>query len=144
MIRLWARGTGNLAIAGLTLEGLSRPTTDVPSAPQLGLLVPDGSGQHFRKAPAHLAAGAGPVTITLAEPLPGHALAWVPASDRSGRPDLRPWMTTTVTLDGCPDRDVTYFGGVLANRPDACLDLRIRQANGPERGTRLRLDGKPC
>ena len=137
-------GAANLAVAGLTLEGLSQPATDVPSATQAGLLVPAGSSQHFRKAPAHLAAGAGPVTIQLVEPAPGQALAWVPASDWSGRPDLRPWMTTTVTLDGCPDRDVTYFGGVLANQSDACLKLRIEHANGPEKDTRLQLDGSRC
>lgn len=137
-------GAGSLTSAGLTLEGLAQPTTQVPSATQQGLLVPAGSSQHFRKAPAYLAAGAGPVTIELLEPAPGHALAWVPASDWSGRPDLRPWMTTTVTLDGCPDRDVTYFGGVMANRSDACLDLRVKPADGPERDTPRQLNGDPC
>lgn len=138
------RGAGNLTVAGLTLEGLAQPSTEVASATQQGLLVPAGSSQHFRKAPAYLAAEAGPVTIELVEPAPGHALAWVPASDWSGRPDLRPWMTTTVTLDGCPDRDVTYFGGVLASQSDACLNLRITPADGPKRETRLQLNGDPC
>jgi hypothetical protein len=137
-------GAGDITIAGLTLEGLSQRTTEVPSATQAGLLVPAGSSQHFRKAPAYLAAGAGPVTIQLVEPGPDHALAWVPANDWSGRPDLRPWMTTTVTLAGCPDRDVTYFGGVLANQSDACLNLRIKHADGPETDTRLQLDGSAC
>lgn len=137
-------GAGDVAIAGLTLEGLSQPATEVPSATQAGLLVPAGSSQHFRKAPAYLAAGGGPVTLELLTPPPGQTLAWVPAREWSGRPDLRPWMSSTVTLDGCPDRDATYFGGVLATEPAACLNLRVTRADGAREEMRLRLDGNPC
>lgn len=108
--------------------------------------MPAGSDLRFRKVPAHLPAGAGPVTVELAAPTGDQALAWVPATEWTGggRPELRRWLARRVTFDGCPDRDVTYFGGVLAGRADACLHLRIQPAGAGSRDLRLRLDGAPC
>ena len=137
---------GDLTIAGLTLEGLAGEVRDIPPASRAGLDVPARSDLRFRKAPAHVAAGAGPVTVELAQPTGDQALAWVPATEWTGegRPDLRRWVTGRVTFDGCPDRDVTYFGGVLADRGDACLHLRIQPTGTPAEEVRLRLDGHPC
>jgi len=139
-------GPGDLAIAGLTLEGLSGEVGDIPPATRAGLDLPAGHDLRFRKAPAHLSARTGPITVELVAPAGGRALAWVPAIEWTGggRPDLRPWLTSRVTFHGCPDRDVTYFGGVLADRADTCLHLRIQPTGAPVEDVRLRLDGHPC
>lgn len=35
-------------------------------------------------------------------------------------------MTRQVTFGGCSNRDILYFGGVVAERADACLHVRER------------------
>jgi hypothetical protein len=143
-------GGGNapsdVTAAGLNLEGPAAEITDPPLASDVGLIVPVGSNQHFRKAPAYLPAGSPPVTIELTTPTAGQGLAWVPAADWAGGspPDLRPWITNKVTFAGCPDRASTYFGGLLATDPRACLDLTVAQEGKAVVAQRLRLNGSAC
>lgn len=68
---------------------------------------------------------------------------WVSADQWSSALDPARWMTTSVTFDGCSDREVTYLGGLLAPTPDSCLHLRIL-ARAEAEDRRLRLDGNPC
>lgn len=135
----------NVSAGRLTLEDLARPIDDLPRAGDLNFRVPAGDpARHFRKSPADLDPGAGPVTVELLEPADGQALMWVPADQWGSSLDARRWMTTSVTFDGCPDRAVTYFGGLLAPTADSCLHLRIRPPGIPAVDRRLRLDGNPC
>ena len=139
-----ASGT-SLSVGGLTLEDVARPLAGVPRAGDLGFRMPDGSAeQRLRKTPADVAAGTGPVTVELIDPADGEALMWVPADQWSSSLDAGRWMTAKVTFDGCPDRDVTYFGGLLAPAPGRCLHLRIRPAGAAAQDHRQRLDGRPC
>lgn len=134
-------GTGNtrtgndgLAIGGITLEGLTgnvagSRTTDV------GVRVPTGDTLYFFKAPVWLKAGAA-ATIELPAAARGY-LAWVPAGIWTGRGagdvDLTPWMASKLVLAGCPDRDVTYFGGVLSTDSHICLKLHVADETGNSR-----------
>lgn len=135
----------NVAAGGLTLEDLALPNSQLPRATELNFRVPTRAAeQHFRKTPADVVTGAGPVTVELLESTDGAALMWVSADQWSSSLDARRWMTTKVTFDGCPHRDVTYFGGLFAPAPDSCLHLRIRPSGVPATDRRLRLDGNPC
>ena len=138
-------GSSRMTAAGL-LEGLATVVTDVPLASDVGLIVPAGRKQYFRKSPAYLPAGSAAVTVELTGPATGEGLAWVPAADwvRGKSPDLRPWITNKVTFAGCPDRDSTYFGGLLATDPHACLDLAVEQQGKAKVVKRLQLDGHVC
>jgi hypothetical protein len=136
-------GPGNVSVAGLTLEDLARPVSSLPRAGDTGATAPSGD-QRIRKVPAYLPAGSPPVTVELLDPAPGQALVWVPAGRWSGRPDLRPWASTEVTLAGCPGTDATYLGGILADEPDACLHLNVQRAGDQPQTIRIRLDGHPC
>jgi hypothetical protein len=126
-------GNDGLAIGGITLEGLAgnvagSPTTD------LGVSVPTGDTLYFFKAPAWLEAGAA-ATIELQPTARGY-LAWVPAriwTSGAGGVDLTQWMASKLVLDGCPDRDVTYFGGLLSTDPHICLKLHVADATGKSR-----------
>ncbi len=138
-------GAGDLTAGGLILEGLAAQLSDVPLATDVGLVVAPGSSQHFRKSPAYLNLRTTPITIELTTPLPGQALAWVPAHEwTNGAPNLQRWMTDRVTFTGCTDRDVTYFGGLLANNANDCLQLKITQSGKGPQSKHLRLDGKRC
>lgn len=139
-------GAGDVTAGGLILEGLAAQMSDVPLATDVGLVVAPGSSQHFRKSPAYLNPRTTPITIELMTPRPGQALAWVPAHQwTSGAPpNLQRWTTERVTFTGCADRDVTYFGGLLANNANACLHLKITQSGKAPESKHLRLDGKRC
>jgi hypothetical protein len=135
----------NVSVGGLTLEALAQPMTDVPRATDLNLRIPAGTAdQRFRKTPADVAMGSGPVTVELVEPAGGQALMWVPAAQWGSSLDPSRWTSAKVTFAGCPDRDATYFGGLLAPTPSSCLHLRIRPAGAPAQEQRLRLDGQTC
>lgn len=144
---------GDPTVAGLTFESIIPGPQNMSSDPypvslatELGLIVPPGSTQRFKKLPAYIKAGSGPFTIELNKLEAGQALSWVPAQDWTGGtpPDLRPWMTDQVTLTGCADSDTVYFGGVLAQTLDSCLILHITPPNGPAQDKRVRLGGAPC
>lgn len=126
-------GGGNLAAGGITFEGLSGNVHGSSTA-DLGMSAPTGDTLYFFKSPAWLKAGAA-ATIELS-PASGGYLAWVPAriwtSGASG-PDLTPWMASKLVFAGCPDRDVTYFGGLLSTDPHLCLNLHITDETGTTR-----------
>jgi hypothetical protein len=134
-------GTGNiptandgLAIGGIQLEGLTGNVAG-SRATDVGLSVPAGDTLYFFKAPVWLKAGAS-ATIELPTEARGY-LAWVPARVWTGRGagdvDLAPWMASKLVLAGCPDRDVTYFGGVLSTDPHICLELHVADETGKSR-----------
>lgn len=127
-------GNRDLAIGGITLEGLAANVEGSPLA-DVGLSVPTGDTLYFIKAPAWLKAGAA-ATIELS-PASGGYLAWVPAriwtGGGAGGADLTHWMTSKLVFDGCPDRDSTYYGGLLSTDPNICLKLHIADASGKSR-----------
>ena len=141
-----AKGSHNLTFGGLTFEGLAATTSEVPLATQVGLTVGPNSDQHFRKTPAYLLAGAPPIVVESTGPAAGQGLAWVPSRlwTSGTPPNLRPWIASKVTFDGCPDHDSTYFGGLLAADPQGCLHLSIQQRGHPPQSLRLRLTGASC
>jgi len=121
-------------VGGLIFEGLVGDVEGLPPA-NAGLRVPTGSPLYFIKAPAWLKAGTAKTTIELAASSGGY-LAWVPAAiwtGGGGEINLTPWMTSTLVIDGCPDRDTTYFGGLLSTDPHICLTLRVSDAAGNSR-----------
>jgi len=127
-------GDVNLAVGGITLEGLSGSVRG-SSADELGMRVPAGHKLYFFKAPAWLKAGAAATTIELVSASGGY-LAWVPAriwTSATGDTDLTPWLASKVVFTGCADRDVTYFGGLLSIDPNICLTLQISGASGEPR-----------
>lgn len=141
-----ARSPGDLTLGGLTFEGLSATRQEIPLASEVGLEVAPNSDQHFRKTPAYLRAGTRAIVVQLAAPATGQALGWVPSRlwTSGTSPDLRPWMASRVTFDGCPGRDSYYLGGLLATDPQACLALSVHQTGHPAQSRRLRLTGAPC
>ena len=50
-----------------------------------------------------------------------------------GKIDLTPWTASKLVLTGCPDRDSTYFGGLLSTDPHMCLTLSVAGPTGPPR-----------
>ena len=126
-------GNAGLAIGGITLEGLAGNVEGFTPA-DVGLNVPIQDTLYFIKAPAWLKAGAA-ATVELSSATGGY-LAWVPAqiwTSGAGGVDLTPWMASKLVFDGCPDRDVTYFGGLLSTDPNVCLKLHIADAAGESR-----------
>ena len=111
-------GNAGLAIGGITLEGLAGNVEGFTPA-DVGLNVPIQDTLYFIKAPAWLKAGAA-ATVEL-------------SSATGGGVDLTPWMASKLVFDGCPDRDVTYFGGLLSTDPNVCLKLHIADAAGESR-----------
>jgi hypothetical protein len=123
-----------LTFGGITLEGLAGNI--VGSFPaEVGLSVPAGETLYFFKTPAWLKEGVA-ATIELSSASGGY-LAWVPAriwtGGNRGRVDLTPWLTSKLVFDGCPDRDSTYFGGLLSTDPNICLKLQIAVGSGKSR-----------
>ena len=125
-------GNSNLVIGGVTLEGLAGNVVGAHPA-DIGLTVPTEHPLYFVKAPAWLKAGAPITTIELSSASGGY-LAWVPAriwaAGGSSGVDLTPWMASTLVFDGCPDRDTTYFGGLLSTNANICLTLQISDRSG--------------
>ena len=124
-------GDGDGVTDRITLEGIAGNVEGSRPA-DVGLNVPTGDTLYFIKAPAWLKAGAA-ATIELS-PASGGYLAWVPARIWTGGGgavvDLTPWMASKLVLDGCPDRDVTYFGGLLSTDRNICLKLQVADAFG--------------
>jgi hypothetical protein len=104
------------------------------STADAGLGVPKGQRLYFAKTPAWLEAGAARTTIELSASSRGY-LAWVPAQiwTKGGPIDLRRWMTSKLVFDSCPDRDITYLGGLLSTDPHMCLTLHVTVAAGESR-----------
>lgn len=120
----------SFAADGITLEGGAGDTKGSLPA-EVGVSVRTNQTLYFLKTPAYLKAGA-TATIELS-PASGGYLAWVPArtwTSATGAVKLAPWMTSKVVFDGCPDRDSTYFGGLLSTNPNMCLELPITEASG--------------
>jgi hypothetical protein len=124
-------GNSGLTVGDLTLEGLLGNVVGSPPA-DVGLSVPPGETLYFFKTPVWLKAGAA-ATIEL-PPTSGGYLVWVPAriwtGVNGGGVDLAPWLTSKLVFDGCPDRDSTYFGGLMSTDRNMCLKLHIVLASG--------------
>ena len=121
-------------VGGLIFEGLVG-NVEGSSPADVGLSVPTGHPLYFIKAPAWLKGGSAKTTIELSASSGGY-LAWVPEgiwTGGGGGIDLTPWMTSTLVLDGCPQRDSTYFGGLLSTDPQICLTLHVSDAAGESR-----------
>lgn len=119
------------SVGGLIFEGLVGNVEGANPA-DVGLGVPHGQPLYFIKAPAWLKRGSAKTTIELSASSGGY-LAWVPApvwTGGGGRIDLTPWMTRKLIIDGCPDRDSTYFGGLLSTDPHVCLTLHVSDVAG--------------
>ncbi|MEP7021239.1 MAG: hypothetical protein ABI808_11340 [Pseudonocardiales bacterium] len=138
-------GPGILSVNGLTLEGASGDLRGAAPA-SVGLRAPAGPRLYFVKSPAYLNATTAPITVELTASSKGY-LAWVPAriwTGSGGSPiDLRPWVTSRLTFDGCPDRDTSYLGGLLASNPHVCLTVHVRRA-GAATSEATRLGGAGC
>lgn len=134
----------HVVLSGITFELLGVPIDNLGSAVAGDVRGRAAlSGWNFRKTPVFVPAGTGPVRMQV----PGEgstALAWVPASAWNSGADLNAWAATSVDLQGCPDRDVTYLGGLLATDPTICLHLQARSAGSPEDQRSQRLDGAAC
>lgn len=119
---------------------------EVPLAHQLGLAVEPNSRLRFRKTPAYLSKGDGSVKVSVIDPEPGVALAWLPANEwlTSSPPNLAGRLAESVTFEGCTDTGVTYFGGLVAEKSDSCLILRFETAGTPTTVLRQRLNGGRC
>ena len=124
-------GADGPTVGGLIFEGLVG-NVEGSSAADVGLGVPQGQPLYFIKVPAWLKGGSAKTTIELSASSGGY-LAWVPApvwTGGGGEIDLTPWMTSELVIDGCPDRDSTYFGGLLSTNPHICLTLDVSDAAG--------------
>ena len=124
-------GADGPTLGGLIFEGLAGDVEGSTPA-DVGLGVPPGHPLYFIKAPAWLKGGSAKTTIELPA-LSGGYLAWVPApvwTGGGGGIDLTPWMTSKLVIDACPDRDSTYFGGLLSTDPHICLTLHVSDAAG--------------
>lgn len=130
-------------VGGLIFEGLGGNVAG--SAPaDVGLGVPKGLPLYFIKAPAWLKAGSAKTTIELSASSGGY-LAWVPApvwTGGGGGIDLTPWMASKLVIDGCADRDSTYFGGLLSTDPHICLTLHVSDAAGESRQIHVGLTSR--
>lgn len=140
-----AGGPGDLVLGSVVLEGMATRAVAIPKAADVRVIVPEGLDWFFHKAPVWMKAGSGRVTLQIVDS-GADAFAWVPSpiwtSEKA--PDLRQWVARTVTFQGCPDRDVTYFGGILAADPNACLDLVVQTDIQPTNTKRVALAGGPC
>ncbi len=113
----------NVTVSGATLTGLGGKQNP-RLAKEGGLVLPSNVSLYFRKTPLYLAAGAGPVTLTLPDDR-DEFLSWVPSSVWTGGspPDLQPWAAKTVTFQGCADSGAMYLGGLLAADPSRIFQL---------------------
>lgn len=136
----------DLQLGSVLLEGAEGSRTSTPRAVSVGLRVPKWAEEwRFLKSPVYVSRGLAVTTISLTE-TDGRALAWVPASDwTSGSPpNLTDWLASSVTFEGCPDRDVVYFGGFLADTNQSCVAIDARIAGRPAGSARVSLGGSAC
>ena len=88
--------------------------------------LPQLDGFYFLKSPVYLPAGAAAITLETLNPEEA-GLAWVPAAVwTAGRDfEISDYAAAKVTFQGCPDKAVAYFGGLLLTKPALCTALRL-------------------
>lgn len=127
----------------LTVEDWATPA-DVPRARAVGLIIPPGAPEFFRKSPLYLREGAPATTLSLTQDQDAQ-LAWVPSRVwTKGKPNLSPWLTHSLTLTPCKNTASTFLGGILSTSPTSCIVITIKSVGMPTTTTSLRLDGKRC
>lgn len=131
-------GASTATGVGLVLQGVDHAVEGVKPG-DVGLQVSGDRTLYFFKAPAWLPAATGATTIELPPHSTGY-LAWVPAQvwtgardAGGGKIDLTPWTASKLVLRGCPDRDSTFFGGLLSTDPYMCLTLTVAGPTGQPR-----------
>lgn len=113
-------------VGGQTLGDLEGPTS-VPRATSVGLQPPSTKQDwYFIKAPLTVQAGAGPITLKVRSHS-AQRLSWVSSEvwTSGTAPNLADWATTEVTFEGCPDRNVTYLGGLLTRKANGCALIQV-------------------
>lgn len=99
----------------------------------------------FRKAPIYVADRVHTVVLTV-PPDGRQALGWVPLdvwTTQTPPPDLRRWITSTLTLKSCPAATVGYLGGIFAADPTRCFPLTTT-IDGKSSTRPIRLSGDRC
>ncbi len=117
----------------------------VPLARDVGLIVPSDRDWLFRKSPITVTAGTESVTVSV--PDDGKQfLAMVPPSvwTNGTPPNLTQWSQTSITIQPCSDRAVSFLGGVLALASDQCFALHFQTESGLRDERQVRLDGQAC
>lgn len=99
----------------------------------------------FRKAPIYVANSVH--TVVLAVPADGRqVLGWVPFdvwTTQDQPPDLRRWITSTLTLKSCPAATVGFLGGIFAADSSRCFPLTTT-IDGKSSTRPIRLSGDRC
>lgn len=125
---------------------LYQSVSSVPKAEDVNLELPAGYADwKFRKSPLIVAAGAGPITISV--PDDGRQfLVWVPTSDwTSGVPQrVANWAQTSITVEPCAEHPVSFLGGVVAETSDACFAISFEEAELSEETRTVSLQENQC
>lgn len=133
-----------LSLGPIDFESL-RAVASVPKVSDVGVVVKHDGLSVIRKSPITASRFDGTVTVTLSAGAVYFAYPWDDSWTSGSRPlDLTPFLTKSMTFEGCPDASIMVLGGIVADRPDQCFVISARRGNASIGSERIRLDGQKC